>query len=102
MKRLASLRDLDSLRRKIRAARDPNRLLIAVCGDTGCRANGSLAVAEIFAGELHRHRLKEKVVLKVTGCPGFCQQGPVVIVFILKGFFTAGLARVTRIEMSKR
>lgn len=80
MKKLASLDELASLRRKIRAARNPNRLLIAVCGDTGCRANGSLALAEIFARELHRHRLKKKVVLKITGCPGFCQQGPVVIV----------------------
>ncbi|UCH52175.1 MAG: SLBB domain-containing protein [Chloroflexota bacterium] len=51
-----------------------------VCGGTGCRASRSQAVIDAVNDELSRHVLDTKVRLCVTGCHGFCEQGPVVII----------------------
>lgn len=53
---------------------------ISVCGGTGCRAAGCLKVRDAVEFELKRHDLAEKIRLVVTGCHGFCQQGPIVVV----------------------
>jgi NADH:ubiquinone oxidoreductase subunit F (NADH-binding)/(2Fe-2S) ferredoxin len=80
MAKLTSVEQLNSLRERIRAAQNANRMRITVCGDTGCRANGSIEVARELARELARCRPKTTVELKISGCPGFCQKGPVVLV----------------------
>jgi NADH-quinone oxidoreductase subunit F len=80
LKRVGSTSELEAWRQRIRNARVPGQLRITVCGGTGCRANGSVQVAETFARELAKRNLKAKVELKVSGCHGFCQQGPVVAI----------------------
>ncbi|HHX51659.1 MAG TPA: NADH-quinone oxidoreductase subunit NuoF [Clostridia bacterium] len=51
---------------------------IMVCGGTGCVSSGSPRVADNFEKELHRLGMGEKVVR--TGCHGFCEQGPLVVI----------------------
>ena len=80
MEKITSAQQLTSLRDRLRAAQDPNQPRITVCGGTGCRANGSLELSQMFARELARRKLKAKVGLKLSGCHGFCQQGPVVVI----------------------
>jgi len=55
---------------------------ITICGGTGCRVNGSEGVAEAFRNELKEKGLQANVnfELKVTGCHGFCEQGPLVVI----------------------
>jgi NADH-quinone oxidoreductase subunit F len=55
---------------------------ITICGGTGCRVYGSETVAEYFRKELLAQRLQDNVDLdiKVTGCHGFCEQGPLVVI----------------------
>ena len=36
---------------------------------------------DAFRGELRRRDLGTEVVLKETGCPGFCEKGPIVVVY---------------------
>ncbi len=86
MTRLGSVADLDNLRREIISSRDPDRPTLVVCGGTGCRANNSVALFERFRSELETRGLSERVNLKMSGCHGFCQQGPVVV-FEPEGFF---------------
>jgi NADH-quinone oxidoreductase subunit F len=78
--RISSAEQLEELREQIRSSRDPEQLRITVCGGTGCRANGSAELAEALRGEIAERGLGEKVELKMSGCHGFCQQGPVVLV----------------------
>jgi NADH-quinone oxidoreductase subunit F len=59
-----------------------HRREVLVCCGTGCLANGSAAVAEAFSAELKARRLDAKVgtFTKRTGCHGFCERGPLVVV----------------------
>ena len=51
---------------------------VLVCGGTACCSSGGNAVVEAFKKELEAAGLKEKVQVVVTGCLGFCEQGPIV------------------------
>ncbi len=80
MEKIASISELQSLAEKIRASRDPNRPMVTICAGTGCRANGSMELAETLARELKARDLDVKVEIKLSGCHGLCQKGPVVVV----------------------
>lgn len=79
-KRLGSAAELESLRQSILSKRDPNRTCISVCGGTGCRASGAEAVVDALIDEIERRELQINVELKETGCHGFCERGPVVVI----------------------
>jgi len=64
---------------ELAAGLDPEAKVVTVCGDTNCRAFGSEAVRESFTQEIDRRGWQEQVSVKTTGCPGFCQRGPVVV-----------------------
>ncbi|SDX94154.1 NADH-ubiquinone oxidoreductase-F iron-sulfur binding region domain-containing protein [Eubacterium barkeri] len=53
---------------------------ILICCGTGCRANGSMAVAEAFGQIIAEKNLSAEVQtdIKKTGCSGLCESGPVV------------------------
>ncbi len=52
---------------------------IAVCADSGCISGGGQAVRNALCTALDQHGLAEKVQVMATGCFGFCEQGPIVI-----------------------
>ncbi|MBA7649108.1 hypothetical protein ES703_56902 [subsurface metagenome] len=79
-KRLASAAELENLRQSILCQRDPSRTCISVCAGTGCRASGAEAVVDAFIDEIERRELQINVELKETGCHGFCERGPVVVI----------------------
>ncbi|MHC4714024.1 MAG: (2Fe-2S) ferredoxin domain-containing protein, partial [Planctomycetota bacterium] len=78
MTRLASPAELEELRGGLLAGRNGDRV-IYVCGGTGCRAGRGLDVAEAIGNELRDRSLGESVLVKMTGCHGFCEQGPLVV-----------------------
>ena len=51
---------------------------VLVCGGTACASGGGDVVIEEFKKELAAAGLTEKVQVVVTGCLGFCEQGPIV------------------------
>ena len=51
---------------------------VLVCGGTACVSGGGDSVVESFKKELEAAGLAEKVQVVVTGCLGFCEQGPLV------------------------
>jgi len=53
---------------------------VAVCGGTGCQAYGCEAVADAVAAQLAGVGLADCVEFVKTGCQGFCEQGPIVVV----------------------
>ncbi len=52
-----------------------------VCAGTGCVACKSLKVRERLEAELKERGLSEKVKVIITGCNGFCAQGPIMVVY---------------------
>jgi NADH-quinone oxidoreductase subunit F len=51
-----------------------------VCGGPGCQASGCQRVGDAIKKELATQGLSQKVRLLITGCQGFCEQGPVLII----------------------
>lgn len=61
------------------------------CGGTaGCKANGSEEIQLTFARELQKFGLQDEVMVVETGCHGFCEPGPLVIVYP-EGTFYCGV-----------
>jgi NADH:ubiquinone oxidoreductase subunit F (NADH-binding)/(2Fe-2S) ferredoxin/NAD-dependent dihydropyrimidine dehydrogenase PreA subunit len=80
LKQTATIEDLAAHRAEIRRKRAEAETVIALCTGTGCQACGACDVAEAFAREIERRDLAGSVTLRRTGCQGFCEQGPVVII----------------------
>ena len=77
---MMSIKELEDLRREIIAGRDTNKPRITVCGGTGCHASGCVDVADAFKSALKSNGSEDSVDLIVTGCHGFCERGPIVLV----------------------
>jgi len=80
MKKIRSSQELDSLRDSLLQQRDPSKPCVRVCLGTGCRARGSADVMMSFKDEIERHGLEIQVDCKQTGCHGFCERGPVIVI----------------------
>ncbi len=80
--RIESAAAYDELRRRAREEAAAHRQEVLVCCGTGCLANGSMRVAEAFTSELQARGLNADVgtFTKRTGCHGFCQRGPLVVI----------------------
>jgi NADH:ubiquinone oxidoreductase subunit F (NADH-binding)/(2Fe-2S) ferredoxin/NAD-dependent dihydropyrimidine dehydrogenase PreA subunit len=86
-KRVESAAELEKLRQSILGKRDTSRTCISVCGGTACRASGAEAVVEAFLDEIERRELQVQVEMKETGCHGFCERGPLVVIEPKKIFY---------------
>ncbi len=80
MSRLNSIAELEAKRKAVLDARAAAKPTIFSCGGTGCQALKSKAVVTAFAEELQKQGLSDKVELKITGCRGFCERGPQVVI----------------------
>jgi len=78
--KIKSSDELKKLRGRIKASRDPQKPSIAVCAGTGCLAHGAMEVAKSFRAEIDKRGLAVKIDFRKTGCQGFCEQGPVVVI----------------------
>ena len=85
MGRLSSREDLEKLRSQVIESRDPERKAVAVCAGTGCVAYGSYKLTDAFRDEVARLGLDVEV--RATGCHGFCERGPLVVVYPQKIFY---------------
>jgi NADH:ubiquinone oxidoreductase subunit F (NADH-binding)/(2Fe-2S) ferredoxin/Pyruvate/2-oxoacid:ferredoxin oxidoreductase delta subunit len=80
MKKIKSIEDLKKYREDILSGRDPEKPCITICSGTGCHAFGCDKVTDAFRTTLKRHRLGKKIDIRTTGCHGFCEKGPVVVI----------------------
>ncbi|MBM3147451.1 MAG: NAD(P)H-dependent oxidoreductase subunit E, partial [Actinobacteria bacterium] len=53
---------------------------IRICAGTACHASGRPAVREAFKEELAARGLADEWKVVETGCHGFCEQGPILLV----------------------
>lgn len=56
------------------------RCSVLVCQGTGCVSAGAEQIYSSLEREMIKPELMENIQLKFTGCHGFCQQGPLVVV----------------------
>ncbi len=81
MPKIQSAQELESLRTACRQARDPGKPCVAVCAGSGCCAAGAEDVLEALGKSLRSCGLQDSVEVKSTGCHGFCEKGPVMLVW---------------------
>ena len=65
--------------RKTKISREYRQHLL-VCAGTGCVANHSFDVKEGLQTEIIKKGLQDEIQVITTGCQGFCERGPIVIV----------------------
>ena len=51
-----------------------------LCSGTGCVSNKAFKIKEALEKELGSHGLEDEIAVVMTGCNGFCAQGPVMVV----------------------
>ncbi len=81
MQRINSALELERLREEIKAKRNPNKPSLTLCSGTACLAYGSKSVSEAFEKELKEQGLEDQIDLTRTGCHGFCERGPLVVIY---------------------
>ncbi|MCR4404084.1 MAG: NADH-quinone oxidoreductase subunit NuoF [Candidatus Acetothermia bacterium] len=77
---MAGRRDLEKLRIQLLKQTPSSRPCITISSGTCGRARGSEKVGQAFREALRKHGLDGKVTIRVSGCHGFCQAEPHVLV----------------------
>ena len=80
MKRFENQKKLDEFREKIIKSGGSGRSTIVISSGTCGQARGSSKVIKAFEEEIEKLKLQDKVNLRVTGCHGFCEIEPVVLI----------------------
>ena len=80
MKKLRSTLELEKLRKSIIEKNNKFEKIVTVCGGPGCSTCGSETIKKRFLLELQKNNLTKKVKLVYSGCHGFCEQGPIVVI----------------------
>ena len=81
MKNLTHPSQLAELRTRLLAERPAGQKAVVVSSGTCGRASGSLGIIDAFNRELDRQDLREAVRLEITGCHGFCQLEPNIVIY---------------------
>lgn len=81
MPRINSAAQLEELRKDILSKRDPDKTCIAVCSGMGCHGLGNDMVISALKEEISKQDLKDKVDIRITGCHGFCEKGPILVIY---------------------
>ena len=80
MTRITNISGLETLRDEILRNRKKDRTILRTCISTGCRAQKSLKLVEALNAAIKEQGLEEKVEIKNTGCHGFCEMGPIMVI----------------------
>ena len=80
MSRLNTPADLTKLKNEVLARRNAKETWLAVCAGTGCRAYGAETLAQSLEEEVEKRGLGDKIGVRRTGCHGFCERGPLVVI----------------------
>jgi len=98
MERLKSIDELRLMQERIVADVDPDIPAIIIPAGTCGQASGANGLIRIAKRELLAKGLTEKIQLRITGCHGFCQMEPSVLVYPRGTFYPrVGLKEMERI-----
>lgn len=78
--RINSVEELYELQKRFSKSIKESKKIISICCGTGCRANKALDVLKEFQNKLDEKNLNVPISIKETGCHGFCERGPLVVI----------------------
>jgi NADH:ubiquinone oxidoreductase subunit F (NADH-binding)/(2Fe-2S) ferredoxin len=73
--------DFTSWQAQLASEWDEDKPVLRVCDGTGCRALGSQIVLDRLRNELEKIKLPAPIDVVGTGCPGFCECGPLITIY---------------------
>ena len=76
----SGLKEFQRFREEVLESKESGRPCITICGGTGCHAYGCMKIARGFEEGIQEKNLQDKVDVRITGCHGFCERGPIVVV----------------------
>jgi NADH-quinone oxidoreductase subunit F len=98
MEKLRSIDDFKALQRRIESDVNPNIPTLVISAGTCGQASGANDLIRISKRELLSRRLTDKIRLRITGCQGFCQMEPLVLVQPYGTFYPrVGVKEMSRI-----
>ncbi len=88
--KITSAQHLEQLRSLFVADEARHKKKVIVCCGTGCLANGAAKLVEAFHDAFKNNQITDFSVeaVKETGCHGFCEQGPLVVIEPQGTFYT--------------
>jgi len=81
MNRLQDVKEFQAHQTVLAAGWDESKPCLRVCDGTGCRALGSQKVLKDLRDELDKVQLNAEIEVVGTGCPGFCEYGPLITIY---------------------
>ena len=81
MPRINSASELEELRKGVLSKRDPDKPCIAICAGMGCLGLSNGRIISAFEEEINKKDLKTKVDIRATGCHGYCEKGPMAVIY---------------------
>ncbi len=81
MAKLNSIQDLIKTIEEHQMSSITNKRILTFCCSSGCVANKSLNIKQMFENLIKENNLTDKIETKTVGCFGFCSQGPFVKIY---------------------
>ncbi|TKJ36938.1 hydrogenase [candidate division LCP-89 bacterium B3_LCP] len=82
MNRISSVEDFKNFRQRILEEKriEDTRPCLVICAGTGGQASGSNDILRIMKRYILERSLQEKISIRITGCQGFCEMDPFILV----------------------
>ncbi|MBW2576344.1 MAG: NAD(P)H-dependent oxidoreductase subunit E, partial [Deltaproteobacteria bacterium] len=81
MTKLENREALEELRNSLKLAqKEDGKRLISLCAGSGCGAYGTAKVHKALMAELAEQGMQDDVEVKLSGCHGFCEKGPILVI----------------------
>ncbi len=82
MKKLHTVEELHNFRHRILDEKNVeyDKPTLVICGGTGGLASGANDVIRVMKRHILKQGLQEKVAIRITGCQGFCEMDPFILV----------------------
>ncbi|UCC59055.1 MAG: NADH-quinone oxidoreductase subunit NuoF [Candidatus Bathyarchaeum sp.] len=81
MKKIRNRDHLEEIGRKLLEKRESGKRCITVSSGTCGRVSNSQKVVEAVHEAIKKHGAEDKVYVRVTGCHGFCQVAPILVIY---------------------
>lgn len=80
MKTFQTIEEFKAYRQSILAGEKDKKPCLVICGGTGGQASGSNDLIRIIKRQMLEQNLHDRLSLRITGCLGFCEMDPFIIV----------------------
>ena len=80
MHRFNSLEELKNFRKTFQDKAEAGLPSLIICAGTGGQASGANDIIRVIKRYIIEHNLQDKIDLRITGCQGFCEMDPFIIV----------------------